>query len=140
MEALWSADGDVLVGGACGLNRPEARRARAFVLDVTRNSPRPEESSFNRWVTGQIAMTVASGRHLAAAAKSGIECGIAPVPGETGPISRRSNDAVVVFSREQGANARAIATFMDWLTGIMGAPQRRLHSSATRPAILNRCT
>jgi hypothetical protein len=122
MEALWSADGDVLVNGKSGLGRPEAIRALNYVLDITRNAVRSEEAAFQLWVTGQLAMTVASSRHVPAANTAGFAYGLAPVPGETGPISRRSNDAVVVFVREGGADALRIAAFLDWLSGprVMG--------------------
>lgn len=117
MEALWSADGDVLVNGSSGLGRPEAVRALNYVLDITRNTVKSEDAAFQLWVTGQLAMTVASSSHVPAANAAGFAYGLAPVPGETGPISRRSNDAVVVFAREGGADAARIAAFLDWLSG-----------------------
>ncbi|MBM3290812.1 MAG: extracellular solute-binding protein, partial [Candidatus Hydrogenedentes bacterium] len=122
LESLWSAGGDVLADGACTLDRAPAHRALDFVLHVTRGAPRSESAAFTQWAGGRLAMTVASSARLPAAARSGIAFGVAPVPGETGPISRRSDDVVVVFSREQGAGAADIATFLDWLTGpeVMG--------------------
>ncbi len=121
MEALWSADGNVLLDGASGLDRPEAERALDFVLQIS-PTPQPEDAAFKRWLTGGLGMTVASSSHLPAAAKSGLDYGVALVPGETGPIARRSNDAVVVFVREKGADGAAIAAFLEWLTGpeVMG--------------------
>ena len=121
MEALWSVGGNVLAGDRCALGRPEVARALDFVLGIS-DTPRSEAPAFDLWVTGQLAMTVASSSHMAAAKRSGMDFGVAPVPGETGPISRRSDDAVVVFAREDGAGGAAIAAFLDGLTGpkVMG--------------------
>lgn len=122
LEALWSADGNVLIDGVCGLDRPEALGALDFVMEVTRGTLRAEASAFEQWSSGQLAMTVASSSRLPAAKLSEIDFGIAPVPGETGPIARRSNDAVVVFVRDVGASGESIAGFLEWLTGpqVMG--------------------
>lgn len=122
MEALWSADGNVLIDGVCGLDRPEAISTLDFVMEVTRRTLRTEASAFEQWSSGQLAMTVASSSRLPAANSSEVDFGIAPVPGETGPIARRSNDAVVVFARNDGASAESIAEFLEWLTGpqVMG--------------------
>ncbi|MDZ4858195.1 MAG: extracellular solute-binding protein [Candidatus Hydrogenedentes bacterium] len=117
VEALWSAGGDVINNGRGALDTPAAARALHFVLDATADVPRGEDSSFREFTEGKIAMTAASSQRFAQAAKGGFPVGIAPVPGETGPISRRSNDAVVVFARDGGADSAAIAALIEWLTG-----------------------
>lgn len=138
LEALWSADGDVLKNGVGALHCPEAQRALEFSIEVTRGSLVSEARAFREWTAGELAMTIASSRNLPAAAASDVDFGIAPVPGETGPISRRSNDAVVVFSRGSGASEESIAAFLDWLTGsqVMGEAALTAGSVPLRKSLL----
>ncbi|MCC6795034.1 MAG: extracellular solute-binding protein [Candidatus Hydrogenedentes bacterium] len=135
MEALWSADGNVLLDGTSGLSRPEAQRAFDFVLEVSTT----EDAAFQRWLAGGLGMTVASSSHLPAAARSGLDYGVVPVPGETGPIARRSNDAVVVFVCDEGADGAAITKFLDWLTGpeVMGEAATSQGSVPIRKSLLS---
>ncbi len=117
LEALWSTGGDVVQSGTPGLATPEALRALEFVTLATGGTARSEQVAFQDFLDGVCAMTVASSRYIARANAAGLDYVVAPVPGETGPISRRSNVAVVVFAREMGAPTAAIAAFLDWLTG-----------------------
>jgi len=68
-------------------------------------------------MAGKVAMTVAQSGNLARARKAPFALGIAPIPGRSGPVSKLSDSAIVVFSRYAEAKRAAIAEALAFLTG-----------------------
>jgi hypothetical protein len=62
-------------------------------------------------------MTVASSSDWPRVREAGFTAVMAPVPGKTGPVSRRSDDAIVVFRRYATAKRAAVIAALDFLTG-----------------------
>lgn len=123
IETLWSAGGDVCDAQGCGLNRPEAHEALRFILglrDARLAHPyalgNPEQA-FDLFLMGKVAMTVASSDRLTRAQQAPFPVGVAPIPGKSGPISRLSDSAVVVFGRYAAAKVAAITQVVAFLTG-----------------------
>jgi ABC-type glycerol-3-phosphate transport system substrate-binding protein len=62
---------------------------------------------------------------------------VGPVPGEEGPVSELSDDAIVVFRRYADAKFEAISAFLDYLTGpaLQGADALALGSVPVRASV-----
>ena len=130
LEALWSTGGDVLHSNRSALNSPEAMRALEFTLERRGGIPGDEEAAFAQYLRGELPMTVAQSNLVVKTRALAFPERLAPVPGETGPISRRSNDALVVFVRGQGACAASLSSFLDWLTGPQVMGERAAHDGS----------
>lgn len=143
VESLWSAGGNVCDELASGLDEAPARKALDFVLSLRREGlayPRvwgDAESAFELFLAGRVAMTVASSRHLSRTRKAPFPVGVAPVPGEGGPISMLSDNAIVVFAKYANAKRAAIAEVLDFLTGpeMQGADALALGSVPVRVSV-----
>ena len=123
MESLWSAGGYVCDERTCGLDTPEAREALDFILTLRdERLAHPwalgdPERAFDLFLAGDVAMTVASSDHMRRAAKAPFAVGIAPVPGKSGPVSRLSDNVLVVFRKHVEAKRAALTEVLAFLTG-----------------------
>ena len=123
LEALWSAGGYVCDDRTCGLDAPEAHEALNFVLGLRKERfahPRAlgdPDHAFDLFLMETAAMTVASSSHLGRARKAGFPVGVAPAPGKSAPVSRWSDDVIVVFRRYADAKHAAITETLAFLTG-----------------------
>ena len=123
LEALWSAGGRVCDDLACDLSAPEAAEALEFVLSLRDEGlahPRAlgsPDGAFDLFLRGGVAMTVASSAYWPRAQRAAFPAAMAPAPGKSGPASKLSDDALVVFARYADAKKDAIAALLDWLTG-----------------------
>lgn len=133
VEALWSAGGEVVRDGRCALGTAEGLRAFEFVLTVGTAAP----MSADRFMESGGDMTVDSSRYFPSTSAYAYKYDIAPVPGETGAVSRRSDDAVVVFARGEPVSNETLNRFVDWLTGseVMGDSAARLGSVPVRRSV-----
>lgn len=123
IETLWSAGGYVCRGRDCGLDRPEAREALDFVVGLRAEQlAHPyalgnPQHALDLFLAGKVAMTVASSENLPLAQRAPFPLGVAPVPGKTGPVSRLSDNAVVVFREHAEGKRAAISHALAFLTG-----------------------
>ena len=85
-------------------------------------------------------MTVASSEHLARARKAAFKVGVAPVPGQHGPVSRSGESAIVVFRRYAEAKRVALTEVVAFLTGpaIQGADAAAQGSVPVRTSVAER--
>ncbi|HOE67257.1 MAG TPA: extracellular solute-binding protein [Candidatus Hydrogenedentes bacterium] len=126
LEALWSAGGNVVKDGKAALNDPEALEALEFVLSLTRRGDAPRDAMLDpdagmqRFLRGEVAMTVASSAYLPTLRQADVAFTVAPVPGKNGPISMLSDDAIVAFRRHAAARREAIAATLDFLASTAG--------------------
>lgn len=122
LESLWSAGGEVVREGSSGLFSDEAVRALEFLVSLGVDGLaawdllNDEARALEKFRRGEIALTVVSSFTTSTLTDAPFDIGVAPVPGETDPISCWSNDALVVFARESGAGAAELAAFFDALT------------------------
>lgn len=143
LESFWSAGGEVVREGTCGLSSDEAVRALEFLVSLgvdglaTWDCLSNEARALDKFRRGELALTVASSFATSTLTNAPFDVGVAPVPGETGPISSWSNDALVVFARGSGAGAAELAAFFDALTASppMIAQMSRIGSVPIRESI-----
>jgi len=146
LPALWSAGGYVVGEGPAsgvGLDEPAARKALDFLLSLKHERLADarllanEEAAFRAFLAGDVAMTVASSARLPQTRDLPFRVAVGPVPGEEGPVSELSDDAIVVFRRYADAKFEAISAFLDYLTGpaLQGADALALGSVPVRASV-----
>ncbi|HQE82814.1 MAG TPA: extracellular solute-binding protein [Candidatus Hydrogenedentes bacterium] len=123
VESLWSAGGRVCELNQSGLTAPAAMRTLEFLLEL-RDSGRTEARmlqdpawGFSAFLNGDVAMTVGSSEWLPQTFDVKFPVGMAPVPGESGPVSRLGDMALVVFAKYAPAKRNGIVAVLDFLTG-----------------------
>ncbi len=144
LEALWAAGGEVVDGSSSGLDSPEAREALDYILRLRDEGlihPRALEDEyigFELFLRGRVALTVASSARLPETARLPFPVRIGPVPGKEGPVSRLSDNAVVVFRRYADAKQSALVELLDYLTGpeMMGADAALRGSVPVRQSVV----
>ncbi len=119
IEALWSAGGRVCDKHMCDLDTVCARKALDFVKSVhAPENPGRADIAFESFIRGKVAMTVASTDRLRRARSDcPFEFDLAPVPGLKGPVSKFSDNALVVFAPHAAVRQAAITALLDFLTG-----------------------
>lgn len=123
LETIWSAGGDICDETRCFLDSDAARESLDFLLSLRTDGfahPRvlaDAGGAFALFLAGRIAMTVAGSDWLPQARNAPFPAGFAAVPGKNGPVSRQSDDVLVVFSKHASAKRDAIAALLDFLTG-----------------------
>lgn len=143
LELLWSAGGDICEANRARLDAPPARAALDFILglrDAALLHPRgiaEPASGFALFLSGQVAMTVASSRNAPRLKEVSFATAMAPVPGKLGPVSRQSDAALVVFRRRSRRRLPAVAAALDFLTGprLQGVSAIELGSSPVRVSV-----
>jgi hypothetical protein len=143
LECLWSAGGDVVREGKCGLSSDAAARSMDFLVSLGSNGLAAwdtlgnEARALEKFRRGEVAMTVTSSAAISPLGNAPFEVGVAPVSGETGPVSCWSNDVLVVFARKSGAGTTAIASLLDALTASpsMVEHMRRMGSVPVRVSV-----
>lgn len=146
LPALWSAGGYVVREGPAsgvGLDEAAARKALDFLLSLKQERLADarllanEEAAFRAFLAGDVAMTVASSARLPQTRDLPFQVAVGPVPGEQGPVSELSDDAIVVFRRFADAKFEAISAFLDYLTGpaLQGADALALGSVPVRASV-----
>jgi len=143
LESLWSAGGKVCDHAASGLSAPQAAESLDFILSLRDEGlahPRAlgsPDAGLNLFLQGRVAMTVATSAYWPRVERTLPAAGMAPVPGKSGPISRLSDDALVVFHRYADAKRPAIAALLDWLTGpgVQGQDAYQIGSVPSRRSI-----
>lgn len=122
VETLWSAGGGVGGPGERRLDGPEALAALEFLLGLRAEGlahPRAclsADAGFDLFRRGTVLMTVASSERLAETRHAAFPVLCGPVPGKSGPISRLSGTALVVFAK-RAAGDDAIAQALEFLVG-----------------------
>jgi multiple sugar transport system substrate-binding protein len=150
LEALWSAGGDVCDEHTCLLNSPQTKEAVDFLLSLDDCQP-PYSTDYNPWPAGitsfpldSVVMTVASSESLDLVLElvphGTVSVGVAPVPGKTGPVSKLSDNAIVVFTRYAEAKRAAITAALDYLTGPEFRDSKFAGSVPTRTSVAKRVT
>ncbi|MCX5758927.1 MAG: extracellular solute-binding protein [Candidatus Hydrogenedentes bacterium] len=123
LETLWSAGGEVCDATKCLLDSDASHEALDFIVSLRTDGlahPRAlanPSSGLDLFLTGRVAMTVASTEHLSYTRNARFPIGLAPVPGKNGPISQQSDNVLVVFTQHANAKRAAIAAVLDFLTG-----------------------
>ncbi len=119
IEALWSAGGRVCDEHMCDLDTVCAKKALDFVKSVRAPENRGRAGiAFESFMSGKVAMTVAStDRFRRARSDCPFKFDLAPVPGLKGPVSKFSDNALVVFAGHAAPRQAAIAAVLDFLTG-----------------------
>lgn len=143
LELAWSAGAQIVDDAATDLDGPDALRALRFLLAMRDDGlahPRAvnaEDWGLSLLLTQRAAMTVASSRALPRVTASGLPIGIAPVPGEHGPISALSDRVLVVFAHQASARRDPIIRVLDYLTGplTMGPEAERNGSAPLRNSV-----
>lgn len=122
-ELLWSAGGTLCDDQRSHVREPQALEALTFLLDLRIGGalhPSTWQSPLLGWQAFQrnhVAMTVASSKYVPQLVALDPNGTAAPVPGKTGPVSRLSEFALVVFARRDPAKDAAIVAILDYLTG-----------------------
>ena len=122
-EALWSAGGDICDAKTAFLRTAEAEAALQFVLGLRidgfldRSTWRIPLLAWQAFERGDVAMTVASSKHVPRLTTLDPTAAAGPVPGKHGAITRLSDYALVVFARHDPAKRPTIAAILDDLTG-----------------------
>jgi ABC-type glycerol-3-phosphate transport system substrate-binding protein len=150
VEMLWSAGIDpVNTRPNAGLRAPQAKDVVdlfLFLRDEEVSYPRAlgnPDFAFAMFLKGNVAMTAGPSQWITRcnaavpAAKPNLSWGIAPLPGKTGPISRLSDSAWIVFARYADAKQPAIARTLEFLTGaaLQGSDALAQGSAPTRATI-----
>ncbi len=123
VEALWSAGGEVCDALGSTLDTVPAREALEFILALRDDGlahPRAIEDpglGVALFLRGDVAMTVASSAEWPRMREAGFPVAMSAVPGKTVPVTRRSDDAIVVFRRHAASKGGAIVAALDFLTG-----------------------
>ena len=144
VESLWSARGVVCELNQSGLTAPPALGTLDFLLelrDTGRVAPRMLENpgwAFETFLRGGVAMTAGSSEWLPRTGNAAFAVGMAPIPGEEGPVSRLGDKALVVFARHAPAKRAGIAAVLDFLTGpaVQGAEAVARGSVPVRQSVL----
>lgn len=145
IEALWSAGGEVCELNQSGLTAPPALRTLHFLLelrDTGRTDARMLENSawaFAAFLNGQAAMTAGSSEWLPRTRDAKFPVGLAPLPGEHGPVSRLGDMAIVVFAEHAPPKREGIVAVLDFLTGptVQGAEAAARGSMPVRQSVLD---
>lgn len=123
IESLWSAGGYVCDERNNGLERPEARETLDFILKLrdeglvhpwAMGNP---DRAFDLFLRGDVALTTASSENIARTQEAPFAVGIAPIPGKTGPISRLSENVLVVFRKHAEKKRATLVQALRFLTG-----------------------
>ncbi|HNR33828.1 MAG TPA: extracellular solute-binding protein [Candidatus Hydrogenedentes bacterium] len=123
LETIWSAGGDICDETRCLLDSEAARESLDFLLSLRTDGlahPRVLADcggALALFLSGRLAMTVAGSEYMPQIRNAQFPIGIAPVPGKNGPVSRQSDDVLVVFAKHAHAKRAAIASLLDFLTG-----------------------
>lgn len=139
LEALWSAGGGVCRGVSCGLRDNPASETLAYILslrDAGHAHPRALQDpslGLSLFMQQHVAMTVVSSAELMRLRDLPFPIGIAPVPGKSGPISRLSDNALVVFAGHAAAKQDAVCAFIDALTGLDVTGGRAVDNGSVPP-------
>lgn len=135
MEMFWSAGGEISFEKTSGcLDEEHALDTLRFLLALRTEElmyPRPlsdESAGLELFARGRVAMTVASSRFLPQCKTLPFEISLAPLPGKNGPISRLSDNVLIVFSDYAESKKRPIASLLEFLTGpeVQGASSLEL--------------
>lgn len=119
LETLWSAGGEVCDATRCLLGSDTAREAIDFIVSLKTEGllfPHPTDG-VELLLRGRTAMTVAGSEYLPCTRGAEFPIGLAPVPGKKGPISRQSDNVLVVFAKRAEGKRAAISAVLDFLTG-----------------------
>ncbi len=144
VESLWSAGGVVCELNQSGLTAPPAIRTLDFLIDLRdtgRVAPRMLENpgwAFETFLRGNVAMTAGSSEWFPRTGNAAFTVGMAPLPGEEGPVSRLGDKALVVFARHARAKRAGIVAVLDFLTGpaVQGAEAASRGSVPVRQSVL----
>jgi len=123
LETLWSAGGEVCNEAKCLLGSDAAHESLDFIVSLrTDGLDQPptltdSDGAFALFLSRRIAMTVASSENLPYTRNAKFPVAIAPVPGKNGPVSRQSDNVLIVFAKHADAKRDALATILDFLTG-----------------------
>ena len=147
LEMLWSAGGEVCRNNTCELQSDAAKETMAFFSTLQREKRFvyrgmiPAQTGLALLTNHQAAMTVASSDVWPQLRKAPVPVQCSPIPGKNGPISRLSDNIIVVFSRHAMEKAEAITKLLDYLTGneVQGMAALEMGSVPVRKSILAIC-
>ena len=143
LEGLWSAGGRVCEGKRSTLDGAAARDTLGLFLELRDAgllephlvmAPAP---AFDLFLSGRVAMTVASSESLPRCKGRPFTAGVCAVPGRDGPVSRVSDNVIVVFAKYAEPKREGIAGLLDFLTGphVQGAQALAQGSSPVRRSV-----
>ena len=123
MELFWSAGGEAYFDRdvQC-LNDPAAVETLRFLLNLREEKlmfPRSgleEMAGLELFSRGKVALTVASSAYLLQLRGLKFPVRVGPVPGKMGPVSRFSENVVVIFAKYAEAKRESIGALLTYLT------------------------
>ena len=143
LEMLWSAGGRLCELNRSGLDAPPATRTLEFLTglhDTNQTHARMLGNpvyAFASFLKGEVAMTAGPSEWLPQTRDASFPVGLAPLPGENGPVSRLGDMVLVVFAKHAPAKREGIIAVLDFLTGpaVQGAEAARLGSMPVRQSL-----